>query len=69
MADYFYGINRGAGDMNEDAITQGASTGSTELEVRISTTPAWSRQEVCDKLDAIKRRILSGENAAGFPGL
>lgn len=70
MADYFYGLNRGQAEIPQNNVTQGSSTGSTDIEVRIAVlTPNWSRNEVVNALDAIKRRILDGDNTAGYPGL
>jgi hypothetical protein len=44
VANIFIGVNRGAAD-NPDNITEGASTGSTDIELRIDTGVGWTRAE------------------------
>lgn len=45
MASIFLGVNRGA-DTMPDQITEGASTGATDVELRIDTGKGLTRAEV-----------------------
>lgn len=49
MASIYIGVNRGADtqpDVQSGGITEGASTGSTDLEIRIDTGKGWTREEI-----------------------
>lgn len=46
MASIFIGANRGLQDYGPDNITEGAATGSTDVELRIDTGKSLTRQEV-----------------------
>ena len=59
MASIFIGYNRGA-DHSPDKATEGSSTGSTDVEVRIDTGKGLTRAEVDRILTAIKNYINDG---------
>lgn len=56
MASQYYGYSRGT-DLSPDAITTGAATGSTDVELRIDLTKAITRFEAKQIVDAIMRYI------------
>ena len=60
MASVYIGINRGAQDQGPDAITEGASTGSTDVEVRIDTGKSLTRKDVILILEKIEGYIADG---------
>lgn len=66
MADRYFGFNFGS-DLSPDKVTTGTSTGSTDVEVRVSTTNMASvkaaRQDILDILDAIERVLEDGRTA------
>lgn len=62
MADIFIGYNRGA-DLSPDKATEGSSTGSTDVELRIDTGKGLTRQEVTDIVEAITRYLNDGRTA------
>jgi hypothetical protein len=53
VASIFIGLNRGAAD-NPDAVTEGASTGATDVELRIDTGKGLTRNDVT----IITKRLL-----------
>lgn len=57
MASIFLGLNRGA-DASPDQVTEGASTGSTDVELRIDTGKSLTRAEVT----RITERLLAALN-------
>lgn len=59
MASIFIGYNRGA-DLSPGKATEGASTGSTDVELRIDTGKGLQRSEVKDIMTAIERYLLDG---------
>lgn len=59
MASIFIGYNRGA-DSSPDKATEGASTGATDIELRIDTGKSWQRSEVVQYIEAIRRYFLDG---------
>lgn len=66
MADRYYGFNFGA-DLSVEKVTTGTSTGSTDVELRISTTNMASvkaaRTDILQILEAIEEVILDGRTA------
>lgn len=62
MASIFIGYNRGA-DQSPDQATEGSSTGSTDIELRVDTGKGWTRSEVQEYIEAIKRYLLDGRTA------
>lgn len=63
MADIYIGYNFGA-DLSPDQATEGASTGSTDVELRISTTnlatAKATRLDVLLIMEAIERYLSDG---------
>ena len=71
MASTYYGVFRGVnhGFQNSD-VTVGASTGSTDVEVRIDNGKSWTRLELSIALDLIKKHIeMSDLIASGAPDI
>lgn len=62
MASIYIGYNRGA-DLSPDKATEGASTGSTDVELRIDTGKDLTRNEVTDISEAILRYLNDGRTA------
>lgn len=66
MADRYFGFNFGA-DLSPDNVTTGTSTGSTDVELRISTTNMATvkatREDAVLIAEAIVRVILDGRTA------
>lgn len=62
MASIFIGFNRGA-DLSPDKVTEGASTGATDVELRIDTGKGLTRQEVTVIMEAIERYLNDGRTA------
>ena len=56
MADRFFGLNRG---QREFDVTEGASTGSTDIEIRVDTGKSWKKSEILQKLEELKNHILA----------
>lgn len=65
MASVFYGLNNLATQQNQENVTEGSSTQSTDVEVRIDTTKSWNRQGLYNALDAISKRIVNGYDDLG----
>jgi hypothetical protein len=57
MASTFIGLNRGQTGATPSDFTIGASTGSTDLEVRIDTGKSLTRQDAKLMLEAITRIV------------
>lgn len=64
MASRFYGLNRG---QTEFSVTEGASTGSTDVEVRVDTGKSLTKEEILQKLEQLRNVIL--KNASSTWGL
>jgi hypothetical protein len=62
MASIYIGFNRGA-DLSPDKATEGASTGSTDVELRIDTSKSMTRQDVNLITEAILRYLNDGRTA------
>lgn len=62
MASIFLGANRGAA-LAPDAITEGSSTGSTDVELRIDTGKNLTRNDVKVITDALVRALEDGRSA------
>lgn len=62
MASIYIGYNRGA-DLSPDQATEGASTGSMDVELRIDTGKGLNRGEIILILEAIERYIADGRVA------
>ena len=58
MADHFFGVNRGIIRKVSPNVTTGASTGSTDIEVRVGDGFGWTKHEVAAALEAIKNYII-----------
>ncbi len=61
MASIYIGYNRGA-DLSPDNATEGASTGSTDVELRIDTGKSLNRGEIVRIMAAIERYLLDGRS-------
>ncbi len=59
MASIYIGYNRGA-DLSPDKATEGSSTGSTDIELRIDTGKGLTRQDVNLISEAILRYVNDG---------
>jgi hypothetical protein len=69
MADYFYGIARGTSN-NPQAVVVGTSTGSTDIELHVSTTNNPTKKDVIRALRTIEQFILSnGVGTTTGPGV
>ena len=55
MANRFFGLNRGA-NINTP-VTEGSSTGSTDVEVRVDDSKALTKSDVALLLEAIVKHI------------
>jgi hypothetical protein len=62
MASIYIGFNRGA-DLSPDKATEGSSTGSTDVELRIDTSKSMTRQDVNLITEAILRYLNDGRTA------
>ena len=62
MASIFLGLNRGVVDEGPDNITEGASTGSTDVELRIDTGKGLTRLEVCVIVWRLYLALLDGRS-------
>lgn len=62
MASIYIGYNRGA-DLSPDKATEGSSTGSTDVELRIDTGKGLTRNEVNVISEAILRYLNDGRTA------
>ncbi len=62
MASIFIGYNRGA-SLDPGNATEGASTGSTDVELRIDTGKGLTRQDVALIVEAIERYLNDGRTA------
>lgn len=62
MASIFLGLNRGKADQGPDAITEGASTGSTDVELRIDTGKGLTRTEVYNIACRLVEALLDGRS-------
>lgn len=60
MANIFIGTNRGQPEMSAASITEGASTGATDFELRVDTGKGSSRLDILRALRAIERYIEAG---------
>lgn len=63
MASEYFGLNRGDPTMNEQKVQVGSSTNSTDVEVRVDGTKSLTRYDVTLLVEAILRRINSGNDA------
>lgn len=64
MADHFYGINLGGG-FDPSGVTVGTSTGSKNVEVRITDgVTGINKTEVLKALEAIEARIEKNDAPA-----
>lgn len=59
MASRFYGFNRG---QNEFQVTEGASTGSTDVELRVDTGRSLTINEILDFLERLQNVILKNQS-------
>lgn len=59
MASIYIGYNRGA-DLSPDKATEGAATGSMDVELRIDTGKSLTRAEVLEIAGAITRYLVDG---------
>lgn len=57
MASEFYGLNRGVLDGQDQLVTVGTSTGSTDVELRVDTGKGTTRKDIRILLMAILRYI------------
>jgi len=66
MASIYLGMNRGQNPGIESSVTEGASTGSTDIEIRIDTGKGTLRSEAEIIIGALTRYLLDGRTAV-FP--
>lgn len=57
MANRYYGLNRG---QTEFSVTEGAATGSTDIEIRVDLSKSLIKSEVLVKLDELIDHIIKG---------
>lgn len=55
MASEFYGFNRG---QTEFSVTEGSSTGSTDVELRVDLTKNLTKEEICSILQMLENVIM-----------
>lgn len=67
MASVYYGQNRGTDDANPEVVTVGASTGSTDVELRIDTGKGLTRNEVRNIVENLVNRVIDGRNTSYPP--
>lgn len=65
MASIFIGLNRGAAD-SPGSVTEGASTGGTDVELRIDTGKSLTRLEVTIITNRLLEYLNDGSTAV-FP--
>ena len=63
MASIFIGVNRGVVDKGPDALTEGAATGGTDVELRFDTSKGLTRLEIIQAMEAIERYLEDGRVA------
>ena len=63
MASIYVGLNRGAQDQGPDKVTEGASTGATDVELRFDTGKALTRKDINLLTRALLRYINDGRVA------
>lgn len=63
MASIFLGQNRGTSDANPEIVTEGASTGATDVELRIDTGKNLTRSEVSMIAENLVNFLLDGRSA------
>ena len=70
MANTFIGINRGQPPINPLSFTVGASTGSTDIELRIDTGKGTLKMDVVKALEGMRAYLLSGATIGDtvYPG-
>lgn len=61
MASEFYGFNRGQTEFN---VTEGSSTGSTDIELRVDLTKSLTKEEVCSFLQMLENVIMKNTTKA-----
>jgi hypothetical protein len=59
MADVYIGVNRGQLD-SLSSITEGATTGSTDIEVHVVGAKGTTREDLIKALNLFRRYILDG---------
>lgn len=62
MASIFIGLNRGQVDEGPDAITEGAATGGTDVELRVDTGKGLTRNEVSVIAERLIMALLDGRS-------
>lgn len=67
MASVFYGLNRGQTE-NGEAVTVGASTGATDVELRVDTGKGLTRNDVHRITEVLLLRLNDGRDA-NLPGV
>lgn len=63
MASIYVGLNRGAQAMNPQNVTEGSSTGSTDVELRFDTGKGLTRKDINIITEALLRYINDGRTA------
>lgn len=63
MASIYLGLNRGVEDSGPDAVTEGASTGATDVELRIDTGKGLTRAEVTRLTERLLEALVDGRSA------
>jgi hypothetical protein len=56
MANRYYGLNRG---QQQDDVTEGSSTGSTDIEVRVDLSKSFTKGDVVVKLEELRNYVLA----------
>ena len=63
MASIYLGQNRGTASAQPEVVTEGSSTGSTDVELRIDTGKALLRSEVWELTQNLLHYLLDGRSA------
>jgi hypothetical protein len=64
MASRYIGFNHGANIMDPQAFTQGTSTGSTDIELRVDTGKNWTTGDIMLALKGFEVFLMSQANTA-----
>lgn len=60
MASIYIGLNRGVVDKGPDQVTEGSSSGSTDVELRFDTGKGLTRLEIVEITNALIRYLEDG---------
>ena len=68
MSDHFLGLNKGQEGFKYSDFTYGATTGATDVELRVADTAGLSKKDVRNILEAFERFVENAQQmkAAGI---